>query len=138
MSDSRLEHHDYPRLDVECCCRICKEWRERRVEYESLRRFVNHHSRSCFCWKCCRTRELQIEYLAVQNKRDVYCELSWHASKHNNGSVMMKWLEKELMESDLSDGWWAKTSPVFSLGHWVWLFKEHVRTSGIVVTGSFA
>lgn len=135
---SMLNHHDYPRLDVECCCSICTQWRSKRVEYEKLRRLVRPHSRSCFCWKCCRLRELQIEYLAIQNKRDIYCELSWHASHVSGGLHFMNWLQTELLTSRETPGWWAKSSPCFSLGHWVYLYKQAVTALCSGVSGMAA
>lgn len=131
-----LMHYDYTRLDIECCCPICVEWRQKRTEYESIRKFVHHHSRSCFCWKCCRFRELQIEYLAIQNKRDVYCEISWHSARWPYGARLMGWLKNRLLESEETDGWWAKTSPVFSLGHWVWMFKEDITARAALASGA--
>lgn len=130
---STLEHFDYVRIDVECTCSICTEWRQTRIEFESMKRLIKNHDRSCFCWKCCRVRELQIHYLAIQSKRDIYCEMSWHASKApKTGGKLMEWLEKELLTSDETPGWWAKISPCFSLGHWLWKFQvASLSVSGI-------
>lgn len=131
-----LSHYDYPILDVECCCAICNEWRTKRLDYDNAKRMIRNHSRSCYCWKCCKSRELQIEYLAAQGKRDLYCEMSWHAKDIPHGKTLMAWLQKELTDSQETPGWWAKTSPCFSLGHWVYKFKMHVTS--LAASGSYA
>jgi hypothetical protein len=135
MTLGPLNHHEFPRVDIECTCNLCSDWREKRVEYETIRKFVYNHSKSCFCWKCCKCRELQLKYLAAQNKRDVYCELSWHFSKHPAGPRFMGWLENELLTSEETDGWWSKTAPIYSLSHWVYLFKESLAAAVTGVSG---
>jgi hypothetical protein len=135
---SPTNHHNYIRIDVECDCPICMAWRQKRVAYEASRQTVQQHNRSCYCWKCRRCRELQMEYIAIQNKRDIYCELSWHASMTKGGGSLMRWLEQELLTSTETVGWWAKSSPCFSLGHWVWMFQKHVTglTASLGASGS--
>jgi hypothetical protein len=43
----------------------------------------------------------------------------------------MRWLEKELLSDNQTDGWWAKTAPCFSLGHWVYQFSEALAAMAV-------
>lgn len=133
---SPLNHFEYALLDIECTCNICTNWRDKRMAYEQMKRLVKTHSMSCFCWRCCKARELHTQCSAMQNKRDIYCEVSWHLSlsKVPNGKNFMKNLEQELIKSEESVGWWAKIAPCMSIDHWLWVFSTGTpQVSGIVV-----
>lgn len=119
------EHYCYPILNVECTCYFCNEWREKRTKFEQFKRMTAKHTRSCFCWRCCKKRDLQVVYLSALHKRDVFCELSWHASKHRDtyGPTFMKWVETELMNDKLGDGWWSTRSVYYPLYYFFHRFE---------------
>jgi hypothetical protein len=120
-----LEHFDYVRLDVQCCCPICTEWRTHRDSFEKYRLLTFTHNRSCICWRCRKKRQLQQKFLGASARRELYCEMSYHAARHPKyGSQLMHWVSDELEQSELSDGWWATFGQSYTLTYWFSKFQS--------------
>jgi len=136
---ANLHHYDYPVLDVECTCAFCADWREKRTDFDKWKALTRSHKRSCFCWKCCRRRDAQTEYLASFNKRDVYCELSWYASKHEKtyGPTLINWVEAALLNDTLGSGWWSTRAPYYPLYHFLHKFQTAHSAAMPAVSGLF-
>lgn len=132
-----LRHYQFPALDVECCCAICRSWRVEREAFDTIKALTYDHQRSCFCWRCKQRRQKQQSFLAAASKRELYCELSWHASRHAGtyGPVLMKWVSKEITKE--TDGWWATFGQSYPLSYWLARFQSAITNvvSGLAVSG---
>jgi hypothetical protein len=119
-----LEHYDYPSLDVACCCQLCTDWRHQRDFFDEMKRLTWTHNRSCMCWRCRKRREHQNNFLAAASRRELYCEMSFHASRHPNyGPKLMTWVSRELAESTETNGWWSTLAQAYSLSFWFSKFQ---------------
>lgn len=134
-----LHHFDYDRLDVECACSICVSWRLKRTEFEHRKALTKGHHRTCYCWRCIQKRKAQTEYLAIFNKRDVYCELSWYASKNEKtyGKYLAYWAETVVSSDKISSGWWATRSVYYPLYHFLHQFERAYSSKVPSVSGLF-
>lgn len=133
-------HYDYPQLDVSCTCKYCADWREKRRSFDHAKALTSDHSISCYCWRCVARRDLQTSYLAALNKRDIYCEISWHASKHKDsyGPTLMQWIDVVLQSDELGEGWWYTRAPYFPLRHFLYRFQAVFSTKIPAVSGMFS
>lgn len=124
----QLDHYNYPKLDVECACSICMTWRGLRNEFDQMKRLTLTHDRSCMCWRCCRRRSLQSSFLAAAAKRELFCEMSFHAARHPSyGDKLMNWVSLELAQNSETDGWWATLAQAYSLTFWFSRFQDSVH-----------
>lgn len=120
-----LNHYVYPQLDVECQCKLCVVWRSERDAFDKFKRLTFDHDRSCMCWRCVRRRQLQQAFLAAAAKRELYCEFSWHASRHPSyGNTLMNWVSQELDANRETNGWWATLAQAYSLSFWLARFQS--------------
>lgn len=142
-----LEHHDYKTLDVECGCPICIDWRAKQSALDAAQLVILKHNRGCVCPDCRVAMRKRSALLAVRNRRDLYCECSWHASMvdHRNdifdltcsvpgsglGERFMGWVGVQLTKR--SDGWWEKLGPQLPLSVWFDNFTSALEASGIGV-----
>ena len=129
---SPIEHYNYPVLDVQCCCTLCTQWRRQRELFDEIKAVTFDHNRSCMCWRCRRRRQLQQGFLATSARRELYCELSWHASRHANtyGPQLMSWAAEEIKNWPETDGWWATISQALALSYWLSRFQSSGVVSG--------
>jgi len=139
-----LEHHDYRVLDAECICHVCVPWRERHRALQEQQLKTQDHDISCACEECRIKVQRRTAYLAAMNKRDLYCEASWHAqllTRNNNvftvtvsdpvsgfALVFMNWLGGEL--NTRNDSWWEIRGLLLPLSHWFNRFSHAAAASG--------
>lgn len=136
-----LNHYDYGFLDRECICDICMTWREKRIHLDS---FGIPDSRS-LPGAAYRNGETfsgrKVEYdpiarewikarsafLAWNNRRELYCESSWHASCEDDqykALRFMDWLRSVIMNKQAhTDGWWEVRAITIPLGFWMKLYR---------------
>lgn len=121
---SGLSHYNYPQLDIECCCDLCSVWRQQRNLFDEMKRLTWMHNRSCMCWRCRKRREYQNNFLAAAARRELFCEMSFHASRHPSyGPKLMTWVSRELSENTETNGWWATFAQAYSLSFWFSKFQ---------------
>lgn len=120
-----LAHYEYPKVDIECTCNLCENWRLWRNQYDKYKVLTSDHIRSCFCWRCCRRREAQQHFLAMASQRELYCEMSYHAAQHAKtyGPHLMVWMSHELKNNEASVGWWATIAQTRTLVYWFMRFQ---------------
>ena len=123
---SPLNHYVYPVLDVECTCSLCSVWRTQRDAFDEIKTITFNHQRSCMCWRCRRRRQLQQGFLAAASKRELYCEMSWHASRHpkSYGPQLMDWVRNEIVTNSESAGWWATFGQAYPISYWLARFQS--------------
>jgi hypothetical protein len=123
---SPLEHYVFPTLDVECCCDLCQNWRTERVAFDEIKAVTFNHDRACMCWRCKKRRRLQQSFLAASSKRELFCELSWHAARHAKtyGPRLMVWVTGEIMDNTVTDGWWATLGQSYPISYWLLRFQS--------------
>jgi hypothetical protein len=122
-----LEHYSYPQLDVECSCNLCTDWRQHRDLFDEMKRLTWTHNRSCMCWRCRKRREYQNKFIAAASRRELYCEMSFHASRHPSyGPRLMAWVSRELAENTETNGWWSTLGQAYSLTFWFSKFQESI------------
>lgn len=140
-----LDHYDYKALDAFCACAVCREWRSRQAVFLKYMGVTTGHSISCTCQDCQARMKARSPHLAALNRRDLYCEASWHASQittYNNafghslsvyGSGMgvhfMTWLTGQFTER--KEGWWIINAPYRSIDRWIRDFQVALEASGI-------
>lgn len=141
-----LEHYDYRVLDVECGCAICIDWRAKQAALDAAQAtLAGHVPIRCRCAGCRQHTKLRSAQLAARNRRDLYCECSWHASMLDQrnaifdlaasvpgsglGERFMDWVHGQVHTK--SDGWWEKLGPQLTLGTWFDNFTYALEASGI-------
>ena len=129
-----LNHHEYNEIDA-CLCSVCGNWR---LALESYREAQGNTGLKEGRPKDGETRarrdvKLMMRrrsvYMAAVNRREVYCEISWHAARMSNGAEIMAWL-KEQIEAR-GDNWWEIHAPQMTIGEWMAAYYR--ATVGIVV-----
>lgn len=115
-----LSHFDYEILDRLCQCDICLDFREKSAAYAAALAAVEGHRRSCKCADCRRMRKLHTAERAADERRTLYCEISWLSSRDRNlGDGCMTWITAQIQDPSRGDGWWEGRSPYFSLWSWI-------------------
>lgn len=119
-----LNHSEYSEIDKSCLCAVCANWRA------SLDAYLD--AQNCTGLKEGRPKrgsEMRSErdvkammsrrsvYMAAVNRREVYCEISWHAVRMSNGADIMSWLKEQLAAR--SDNWWEISAPQMTIGEWM-------------------
>ncbi|MDE2232573.1 MAG: hypothetical protein KGJ90_00375 [Patescibacteria group bacterium] len=69
-------------------------------------------------------------YLAALNRRDLYCEIAWHATHSPSGQAMMTWVTQEI--SRRTDNWWYMEGPKIELESWLDLFERQKWMNGTI------
>ena len=144
---SPLDHFDYGELDNYCTCKICGAWRDRRSVFQQYQEMVESHVHNCNCKQCVATMPFRTAYLAALNKRDLYCEASWHASNLSPANPLfsvtvthpasamalgfMNWLETELTKG--TESWWEIQGLKLPMDHWFGRFSRVVEASGALL-----
>lgn len=62
-------------------------------------------------------RKAKASYLASLNKRDFYCEMSWHAGHSVSGETIMAMVNQELASH--TDNWWYVQSSRVMISDWL-------------------
>lgn len=132
-----LAHYDYPTLDRTCNCPVCEDWRQKERLHEEARAVVEGHGRSCMCADCKHMRELARAHHAARNRREVFCEMSYHAGLGDlpDREAAMTWVYAHVMSSEMSDGWWSKRAPYYPMEHWFREAAKGIRTGALAVSG---
>lgn len=129
-----LEHCDYRVLDARCICKVCVEWREALAAYEAGIERCSTHIRGCKCLDCKGMFRARSRYLAAMNRRDLYSESSFHASRNMvelTGFKFMGWVTNIVGDRiERPDGWWEKSAPLLPLAHWFNKFNRSVSIAG--------
>lgn len=131
------DHADYSLVDHNCGCGICIDWRETKGTYEAATARVVSHDRSCSCADCGAMRKLRTAYFAANNRRDLYCEISYLVTYSRDlkpyEDRAMKWLSNEIAAPGRSDGWWEGRAPYYSLGYWLnkFIYAASNAVSGV-------
>jgi hypothetical protein len=83
-------------------------------------------------------REHARAYHASRNRREVFCEMSYHAGLGDlpNGEEAMAWVYKHVTSSEISDGWWSKRAPYYPMEHWFRQAEKGLRTAALGVSGT--
>lgn len=133
---SQLNHFDYAKLDRECGCAICTPWRQARQTYGEMLAKIDTHPRDCMCDLCREGYKARSEYLVHLNRRDLYCESSFHASVEPGlGAPYMDWLSKQMNDKAAKpDGWWEIQAPALPMQSWFRRFQHAVSIAASGVT----
>src|SRR4029077_1145303 len=80
----------------------------------------------CMCWRCRKRREYQNNFLAAASRRELYCEMSFHAAAHKKTKApqLMNGVSKELPENPETNGWWSTLAQAYSLSFWFSRFQS--------------
>lgn len=131
-----LNHFDYNVLDKFCTCSLCVEHRETLDVYLKHLNSIKDHDDSCRCDPCKQKYKLRSATIAVTNRRDLYCESSFHANiEPDLGLGYMRWIGEQVKAGFQSIGWWEHTAHDRSMGFW---FNKFHAVSGTVLAVSGA
>ena len=132
-----LNHFDYEKLDKECACSVCIPWRESHRSYAAVLVRTESHRRDCMCEDCRAGYRARSEYLAHLNRRDLYCESSFHAAVEPTlGPAYMEWLRQQMDDKDVRpNGWWETQAPALPMQAWFRRFHHHATTAMAAVSG---
>lgn len=121
-----LEHYNYPQLDQQCICLICHDWRTTFRTWRSAPRNF----------------KLRSAYLAANNRRDLYCECSWHAKFSDEmfpeivGQQFMIWIRRIIDDrNERGDCWWEGRAPYLTLAFWMFLYRKSFFLSPDTLAG---
>jgi len=122
-----LEHFDYGELDLHCCCAICEEWRSSLAAMKLIEPIKQKYGNNCSKLQdptvipFVKARSI---YHAALNRREMYCELSYHAAQNKNGGALMDWAGNLILDRKRADSWWERYGNEVSLGYWLTLFMR--------------
>lgn len=137
-----LNHFDYGLLDKDCFCEVCEDWRTSLTAYNLTLTKVAEHSRDCECEECRLKFKYRSAYLSAMNRRDLYCEASFHAYHEPElGTTFMDFMKTQVVESDrMTRGWWEMRAPGLPLYRWFSMFQtvRSLMTTGFAVSGAAA
>lgn len=121
-----LEHYDYETLDAQCVCIVCEDWRGTAKALEKAREVIADHPRSCLCCECKAMYSARSRYLAALNRRDLYSEASYHATRDPAlGPRFMSWVGVQMIEPrPKSQNWWEIKAPALPLLAWFTTFEK--------------
>lgn len=156
ISRDPLDHHE-AFVDVNCSCQYCQEWRQAKTDMDEIaariakvscdcracQSFVPHaswsHAHVCTCDLCREARTVNQRLLAAQNRHDLWCEMSYHAThdplveRYRLAEEMMLWLKWEMGRRP-DTRWWAVMAARASMGDWIAKFDEAIMAvSGISI-----
>lgn len=123
-----LNHFDYALVDTFCECRLCLEWRAKQGVFAerqtALGRLHKVWAEADDTW-----RDAMYQYTAVTNRRDLYCEMSFHAAHTYpmSGQAIMAWIAGVIDDPGKTDGWWIMREVNLPIHYWVLQFKRHLR-----------
>lgn len=131
-----------------CNCALCKTNTKR----ARGQRFSAAHHVSCRCVWCEEVKATTEAFMAAQNRRDIWVEMSYHATHDEeieDGRTLMAWLADELSlarprwsEQRVQFGsnqlsWWgAPKNMRFTMGNWIDQFKKAATAGLLAVTGA--
>jgi hypothetical protein len=144
-----LEHYDYQLVDAFCLCPVCADWRWKQMRFQRLVERTAGHGIACRCCACDDKMSARSPHLAALNRRDLYCEASWHAAQiaeeesaftpaisalgSGMGLRFMDWVQGQFKVH--REGWWVITAPYRAMADWIEDFTNAAAASGIGVAG---
>lgn len=122
----------------DCGCWICRNWMECRDEADRLAAAVPGHvvlgQGACACSGCAVARQARMAFLASENRRNLWCEVSWTVNDAVElkplAQQVMDQLDVELRRPDRTDNWWAIIGGRNSVRYWI------RKLAGIVTSGN--
>lgn len=133
-----VEHYNYDEIDVDCTCTLCTSYKESMADYVHTLSLVPGHGWHCKCQLCKQKRAQHQAMLAISNKRDLYCELSYLTDEHPFSAPFLGWVLTKIRDMKFkSEAWWASHCPKKPLRAWMneWqkanLTKEIIAVSGM-------
>jgi hypothetical protein len=111
------DHYNYDDLDNDCPCCLCASYRSAKAELDVATVEADGLNWKGMCDRAKRRRRAHIRMLAVSNKRDLYCEMSYLTHTKRDGPEIMAWILGKLKTR--SQGWWANHSAKRTLGSWI-------------------
>lgn len=129
--------HHYDVLDTDPCgCSICRAWRSARAIAAGVARGRPDHPLTCNCPECVPTRRARYQLQALNTRRDLWIEASYHASLNRYGPHFMEWLGTDTVDVRRRYGWWANEASRFPIAWWFERFEKAVRSGVTTVTGA--
>lgn len=131
------DHYDYAEIDEHCSCDLCSEWRVKLANLNNFKQDLpkkNCREKTCHpdlkgpCSDCRMALRARMVYLAALNRRDLYSECSYHASRMEPpivGESFMDYISGIVMDrSARQDGWWTNKAPYLPIQFWITMFKR--------------
>lgn len=120
-----LEH--YAVLDDDACsCSICVAWRKARVVADAAAKKESVEA----------ARRVRYHLQALNARRDLWIESSYHASMHKFGKPYMAWLANETADVRRYYGWWANEASRLPMTFWFERFERAVMAGVTAITGA--
>jgi hypothetical protein len=131
-----LNHFDVLDDGQQCGCVICLAWQVGRVHADSVAATRPPHSPTCHCTECRPAHKANYRLQALNSRRDLWIEASFHASLHRYGPTYMEWLADEMSDKQRTMGWWANEASRHPMSFWFDRFEQAVRTGVVAITGA--
>ena len=114
--------HHYDVLDEDCGCPLCIDWRAWRDASNKLAEAVIEHDRNCTCVQCNAFHKARFSFLATENRRNVWTEISYHVTYsddfiHHKTTIMTR-LKNMLDDTSVTNNWWAICGAYYPLAWW--------------------
>jgi hypothetical protein len=130
-----LDHFDV-RDDEPCACSVCTAWFAAKREADAASAARPPHPPTCNCRECVPARRARYRLQALNARRDLWIEMSYHASMHKVGEPYMAWLAAEMADDRKTLGWWANEASRFPLAYWFKRFEQAVRSGVVSLSGA--
>jgi len=124
-----LVHFNYERTETACRCNLCTGYRQAREMYKELKGARGRHHRFCRCKACTSVKDRFVDYLAAQNRLEVYSEMSYVLTAtpkpHHLAADCLRWLYSKTQDPEFRDQlWWALSSDNRTLRTWMGDFQK--------------
>lgn len=141
-----LIHFNYSETETKCGCSLCTRYRDARTSYETVREQRGRHHRFCRCAACASAKDRFVDYLAAQNRLEIYSELSYVLTStdkpHPLAAECLRWVYGKIEDPDYrSHIWWALSSDRRLMKSWIedfqldWGAKHGVPANVWAVSG---
>jgi hypothetical protein len=130
-----LDHFDLLDDGAQCDCDVCSAWKLGRSMADSAAGTRPLHHPTCHCQACRPAHQANYVLQALNSRRDLWIEGSFHASLHRYGPTYMEWLAEEMADKDRTMGWWANEATRHPMSFWFERFEQAVRTGVVALTG---
>jgi hypothetical protein len=102
-------------LSDDCYCEFCREWRDLRDELNILARRLTASKKQKYY-------DLLFAFVAITNKRDLWCEISYHVSHNtdltNRALDIMKFIKEDMDRDPHTDSFWRAKAAKCPLAYW--------------------
>lgn len=130
-----LDHFDVLDNDP-CSCSICLGWRRAKQVADKAAVKRPPHLPTCNCAACAPTRRARYHLQAMNVRRDLWIEASYHASMHRYGRSYMEWLALDVAAIRDRYAFWANEASRLPLSYWFERFEHAIKTGVVTVTGA--